>query len=140
MNLRKGFLAAATATAVTLSGVVAPVNAETAPAQPTKSAEQIAAEAELLKQQNERDRIALEKQKLEDQRARDAKAAKEKEDRENATTGEKIQRQFVEGSTDSNGNIDPKAVTAWIAVFTGVVGAIGTLITFLEKNFNIKFY
>jgi len=31
---------------------------------------------------------------------------------------------------------DPKEITAWISVFTAVIGALGTLFTFANKHFN----
>lgn len=31
---------------------------------------------------------------------------------------------------------DPKAITAWISVFTAVIGALGTLFTFANKHFD----
>lgn len=33
----------------------------------------------------------------------------------------------------------PTRIVSWIGVFTTALAAIGTLISFLEKNFNIKF-
>lgn len=141
MQIRKGLLAAATAATVSIAGISVPAFAEekaTAPTE-TKSAEQIAAEADLLKAKNEEERLKLEREKFEAEQAEKDRKEQEKKDRENATTGDKIKRQFTEGSTDSKGQVDPKAITAWIAVFTAILGAIGTAITFAQKNFNIKF-
>ncbi|MCQ4622262.1 hypothetical protein [Corynebacterium sp. CCUG 70398] len=49
--------------------------------------------------------------------------------------GEKIKA----GSSDKDGNWDPKKISAWIGVFTALLTAVGALITFLDKNFDIKF-
>ena len=43
------------------------------------------------------------------------------------------------GSSDKDGNWDPKKISAWIGVFTALLTAVGALITFLDKNFDIKF-
>lgn len=130
MNFRKGLLATATAVAVTATGVIAtPAYSEEKAEKPTTTSTTVTTTV-YAKSPEE---VAFEREKW-------LAEEKKREERENAPAGEKIKRQFVEGSTDSKGNLDPKAITAWIAVFTGVVGAIGTLITFLEKNFNIKFY
>lgn len=52
---------------------------------------------------------------------------------EEKTFGEKL----VENSSDDNGNLDPKQITAWIAVFTAVLSLIGNVLTFAQKNFNL---
>lgn len=44
-----------------------------------------------------------------------------------------------ENSSDKDGNWDPKKISAWISVFTALLTAVGALITFLDKNFDIKF-
>lgn len=41
-------------------------------------------------------------------------------------------------SSDKDGQLDPKAIVAWIAAFSAVLGLIGQVITFAQKNFNIK--
>lgn len=130
MKFRKGLLAAATATAVTATGVVAaPAFSEEKTEKP-QTTSTVVTTTVYAKSPEE---VAFEREKwLAEEKKKEALA--------NAKTGDKIKRQFVEGSTDSNGNLDPKAITAWIAVFTAALGAIGTLISFLEKNFNIKFY
>ncbi|SIS48199.1 hypothetical protein SAMN05444817_10723 [Corynebacterium appendicis CIP 107643] len=51
---------------------------------------------------------------------------------EEKTFGEKL----VENSSDDKGNLDPKQITAWIAVFTAVLSLIGNVLTFAQKNFN----
>lgn len=35
--------------------------------------------------------------------------------------------------------ISPTKIISWIGVFTTALAAVGTLLNFLEKNFNIKF-
>ena len=45
---------------------------------------------------------------------------------------------FKELSSDKDGNWDPKAITAWIAVFTAVLGLVANIITFAQKNFTQK--
>ena len=42
-----------------------------------------------------------------------------------------------ENSSDKDGNWDPKAITAWISVFTAILGLIGTVITFSQKHINL---
>lgn len=150
MTFRKGFIAAATAATVSLSGVVvAPAFAQETPAAPTKSAEQIKAEAEKAQAEAEKAKAEAEKAKADAEKARleAAKQAREEAEKKakeerlaNESSTEKAGRELREASSDSNGDWDPKAITAWIAVFTGIIGALGTFMAFLDKNFNIKFY
>lgn len=51
---------------------------------------------------------------------------------EEQSFGEKLKA----NSSDKDGNWDPKAITAWIGVITAVLGLVGTVITFAQKNFN----
>lgn len=37
---------------------------------------------------------------------------------------------------DEGSSSDPKDITAWISVFTAVIGALGTLFTFANKHFD----
>ncbi|MGO3078370.1 hypothetical protein [Corynebacterium casei] len=42
----------------------------------------------------------------------------------------------AEGDKEEGSSTDPKDITAWISVFTAVVGAVGTLFTFANKHFD----
>lgn len=37
---------------------------------------------------------------------------------------------------EEGSSADPKDITAWISVFTAVIGALGTLFTFANKHFD----
>ena len=54
---------------------------------------------------------------------------------EEPTFGEKLKA----NSSDKDGNWDPKLIISWIGVFTAVLSAIGTVLTFVQKNFDVKF-
>ncbi len=43
---------------------------------------------------------------------------------------------FVDGSSDDDGNIDPKAISSWIAVFTAIIGALSTAFVFSQRIAN----
>ncbi|WP_293769306.1 hypothetical protein [uncultured Corynebacterium sp.] len=64
----------------------------------------------------------------------------------NATTTEKTTERVTvtvstkpseEGSSISD--MEPKEIRDWIAVFTAVIGALGTLLAFLSKYFDMPF-
>lgn len=42
----------------------------------------------------------------------------------------------VNDKEDAGSSSDPKDITAWISVFTAVIGALGTLFTFANKHFD----
>ena len=54
---------------------------------------------------------------------------------EEPTFGEKLKK----NSSNDKGEWDPKLIISWIGVFTAVLSAIGTVITFAQKNLNLKF-
>lgn len=110
MKIRKGILAAATAAAVSVSGVVA------APA--------FAAET------TNGTTTTQGTGKNTDDNTDNGDNGKDKD--EELTFGEKLKA----NSSDKDGNWDPKAITAWIGVITAVLGLVGTVITFAQKNFN----
>lgn len=146
MQIRKGLLAAATAATVSIAGIAAPAIAQEQPA-PTKSAEQIKAEAEKAQAEAEKAKAEAEKAKAEAEKARleaekqakkDAEKKAEEERLANESSTEKAGREFKEMFT-TDGKADPKKITTWIGVFTAILGALGTVIAFVQKNFNIKF-
>lgn len=120
MKIRKSILAAATAATVSVSGVVA------APA--------FAAEAP------EKDKTVTAEGNNDDEGKKDE--GKKDEDKGNKDQGKKDKSfgaKIKENSSDSNGDWDPKAITAWISVFTAVLGLIGSVLTFAQKNFKLPF-
>lgn len=124
MKIRKGLLAAATATSVALTGVVAaPANADDKTPTPTvvnadgKSAAELNAEAELMRAAQKAARTERISKGLESEDFKERSSARTEQ-----------------AFTDDYGRPDPGKITAWIALFTTVLGAIGTLINFVNKN------
>lgn len=125
MKIRKGLLAAATATSVALTGVVAaPANAaDDKTPTPTvvnadgKSAAELNAEAELMRAAQKAARVERISKGLESDDFKERSSARTEQ-----------------AFTDDYGRPDPGKITAWIALFTTVLGAIGTLINFVNKN------
>lgn len=116
MKIRKSLLAAATAATVSFSGVVAaPAFAEENGNQPTPVADQNPGKEEPGKEENEGSSSNGEGPS---QTAKDM---------------------FYEQRKDGTWYISPSKITSWIAVFTAALGAIGTLLTFVQKNFDVKF-
>ena len=106
MKIRKGILAAATAAAVSVSGVVAaPAFADTTNGTATTQGTGKNNDDNTDNGKNNDDELSF---------------------------GEKLKA----NSSDKDGNWDPKAITAWIGVITAVLGLVGTVITFAQKNFN----
>lgn len=114
MKIRKSILAAATAATVSVSGVVA------APA--------FAAEGT---GSNNEGALSTEDNKDGEGDGQDNNDDETDQDDEKSF-GEKLK----ENSSDDKGNLDPTQITAWIAVFTAVLGLIGTVLTFVQKNFD----
>lgn len=110
MKIRKGLLAAATAATVSIAGMSAPAFAEEKEASSNVSLGSSSNKAEKGKGNGE---------------------TADGEEEEKQSFGEFIK----ENSSDKDGNWDPKQITAWIAVFTAIIGALGTVITFIDKNF-----
>ncbi|MCG7447184.1 hypothetical protein MHK11_02620 [Corynebacterium aurimucosum] len=54
-----------------------------------------------------------------------------------AATTTKTQDPAEEGSSIKD--MDPKEITAWISVFTAVIGALGTLFAFANKYLDLPF-
>ncbi|MCQ4618703.1 hypothetical protein KBX19_04010 [Corynebacterium sp. CCUG 71335] len=61
------------------------------------------------------------------------------EGNEEGSSFKKFGEDLKAGSSDKDGNWDPKKISAWIGVFTALLTAVGALIKFLDKNFDIKF-
>lgn len=120
MKIRKSILAAATAATVSVSGVVAApaFAAEPAPKDDTN----VTAEG---------------KDKPKDDKSEQPKDDEGKDDETDQDNGKKksFGEKLKENSSD-DGQWDPKAITAWIGVFTAVLGLIGSVFTFAQKNFN----
>lgn len=121
MKIRKSILAAATAATVSVSGVVAaPAFAADEPANDKiVTAEDNNNESEGKKDEGKKD---------EDKKDEDKKD-------EDKSFGAKLKA----NSSDDNGDWDPKAITAWISVFTAVLGLVGSVVTFAQKNFKLPF-
>ncbi|KAA8745030.1 hypothetical protein F4V54_01155 [Corynebacterium tuscaniense] len=116
MKIRKSLLAAATAAVVSVSGVVAaPAFAEETPTTTTTPAPNP---------------------------DKGSGNGSSKKDDETDKGQDKDKKSFLESfkelSSDKDGNWDPKAITAWIAVFTAVLGLLANVITFVQKNFTQK--
>lgn len=103
MKLRKGLLAAATAATVSFSGVVA------APA----FAEENATDTTKTSDQKDGDKPA--------------------EEQTSSDKAKKFGEDLKALSSDKDGNLDPKAIIAWIGVFTAIISALGSLFTFVDK-------
>ena len=112
MKIRKGLLAAATAATVSFSGVVA------APA----FADETNPKGETTNSQDQGNG---------DKNTEDNNDETDQDDEK--SFGEKLK----ENSSDDNGDWDPKAIAQWIAVFTAVLGLIGNVLTFAQKNLNL---
>lgn len=111
MKIRKGLLAAATAATVSVSGVVAaPAFAEetdttTTTANPTTTSTPAAPTT----------------------------TGTPTEEEGSSEGWDKFKEDFKAGSSDKEGNWDPKQIVAWIGVFTAIIGALGTVFSFVEK-------
>ena len=120
MKIRKSLLAAATAAVVSVSGVVA------APA---------FAEENAGTNQTGEDNKGGQDNKGSGQ----GSSSKDGEtDKDQDKDKKSFLESFKELSSDTDGNWDPKAITAWIAVFTAVLGLLANVITFVQKNFTQK--
>lgn len=111
MKIRKSILAAATAATVSVSGVVAA---------PAFAADEPANDKIVTAEDNNNE--------SEDKKDEDKKD-------EDKSFGAKLKA----NSSDDNGDWDPKAITAWISVFTAVLGLVGSVVTFAQKNFKLPF-
>mgnify|MGYP000695759612 CR=1 FL=1 len=118
-NFRTAAVAAATAATVSVSGVVAaPAFAADAPAKDENGTTE--------------DNNKNESEGNEDEGKDKEDEGKDKEDK---SFGAKLKA----NSSDDNGDWDPKAITAWISVFTAVLGLVGSVVTFAQKNFKLPF-
>lgn len=110
MKIRKSILAAATAATVSVSGVVAAPAFAADPA--PKDDTNVTAEGK-------------------------DKPKGEETDEDNTEQEKSFGQKLKDNSSDSDGQWDPKQITAWIAVFTAVLGLIGSVLTFAQKNFKL---
>ena len=120
MKIRKSLLAAATAPVVSVSGVVAAPAFAAEPTPPPPPAPAAPGKANKGRANGSSTNNGGETDKDQD---KDKKSFFES---------------FKELSSDKDGNWDPKAITAWIAVFTAVLGLVANIITFAQKNFTQK--
>ncbi|MGV0432975.1 hypothetical protein [Corynebacterium sp. 20_84] len=135
MKIRKSILAAATAATVSVSGVVAApaFAAEPAPKDETP----VTAEGTNADEGKDGDKA--------DQPKDDDKADQPKDDegKDNTDQDNGKKKSFGDklkaNSSDKDGDWDPKAITAWISVFTAVLGLVGSVLTFAQKNFKLPF-
>lgn len=112
MNFRKGILAAATAVAVATSGVAAAEAAETTPTTTSKSASTTTSTP--------------------------APAAKKTTSKSAPTVKKTPSKPTPKDQSSDEGSssvkdMSPAEIRDWIAVFTAVIGALGTLFAFLDK-------
>ncbi|MBP3948330.1 hypothetical protein [Corynebacterium sp. Marseille-P3884] len=144
MKIRKSILAAATAATVSVSGVVAApaFAAEPAPKDETP----VTAEGTNADQPKDDDKADQPKDDDKaDQPKDDDKADQPKDDegKDNTDQDNGKKKSFGDklkaNSSDKDGDWDPKAITAWISVFTAVLGLVGSVLTFAQKNFKLPF-
>lgn len=159
MQIRKGLLAAATAATVSISGIAAvPAFAADEKPAPTTTTKTEAPKEEPKKEtaapktetkpttdqaeENRKKELELKERELtlkeQEQERKNAQKAEEDRIRKEGTFQEKSSL-FAKDAFTKDGQPDPAKITAWIGVFTAILGAIGTLIAFVQKNFNIKF-
>lgn len=119
MKIRKGLLAAATAATVSFSGVVAA---------PAFAAEDGTKPAPVADQKPGKDKPGK------DEPGKDGGSSSNGEG-----PSQTAKDMFYEQRKDGTWYISPSKITSWIAVFTAALGAIGTLLTFVQKNFDVKF-
>lgn len=116
MKIRKGLLAAATAAAVSVSGVVA------APA--FAADENTGTDNTVTAPENKDENKDEKKPELTDKEKRKENSSKAARD------------MFYDYNKDTKEYyISPSKITAWIAVITAVLGLIGKVINFGQKNF-----
>ena len=132
MKIRKSILAAATAATVSVSGVVAA---------PAFAADEPAKDENVTAEDNNNG----EGKDGESEGNEDEGKGKEdeSEDNEDDNQDEGKKKSFGDklkaNSSDKDGDWDPKAITAWISVFTAVLGLVGSVVTFAQKNFKLPF-
>ena len=123
MKIRKSILAAATAATVSVSGVVAA---------PAFAADEPAKDENVTTEDNNKE-----------SEGKDEGKDKKDEGNEDENQDEGKKKSFGDklkaNSSDKDGDWDPKAITAWISVFTAVLGLIGSVVTFAQKNFKLPF-
>lgn len=116
MKIRKGLLAAATAATVSISGMTAPAFAQddTNAGAPSSTGSTVNGSSA------------------------GERANTEGENGEEQSSGKDIPG-FIKENSSEGGEWSPKKISAWIGVFTALLTAVGALIKFLDKNFDIKF-
>lgn len=126
MKIRKSILAAATAATVSVSGVVAApaFAAEPAPKDETP----VTAEGTNADEGKDGD-------KADQPKDDEGKDNTDQDNGKKKSFGDKLKA----NSSDKDGDWDPKAITAWISVFTAVLGLVGSVLTFAQKNFKLPF-
>ncbi|WP_296144284.1 hypothetical protein [uncultured Corynebacterium sp.] len=119
MKIRKSILAAATAATVSVSGVVAA---------PAFAADEPAKDENVTTEDNNNDA-----------EGKDGESEGDNEDEGKGNEDKSFGAKLKANSSDDNGDWDPKAITAWISVFTAVLGLVGSVLTFAQKNFKLPF-
>ena len=131
MKIRKGLLAAATAAAVSVSGVVA------APA--FAADENTGNDTNTTTPKNNEGNTTPGTGEGNEGENGDGNTdtgkggSSNKGDKEKSSASDTIKEMFY----NDKGKLDPKLITAWIAVFTAILGLIGNVITFAQKNFKL---
>ncbi|MDK8795419.1 hypothetical protein QP968_06790 [Corynebacterium sp. MSK041] len=120
MKIRKSLLAAATAAVVSVSGVVAaPAFAEeNAGTNQTAGTNQPGGDTP-----------------SKDENKGSGQGSSNKDESENENEKSSASDFMKELFYNEKGQLDPKLITAWIAVFTAILGLIANVITFAQKNF-----
>lgn len=142
MKLRKGLLAAATAATVSFSGIVAAPAFADQSTTGTESTETPATGTVKVEDKATEDTKQAEDTKTAEgaELAEPNKDSDKNEDADKRERSKVVMNLFFDKNEKTNEyQLSADKVKAWIGVFTAILGAITTLITFLDKNFGIKF-
>ena len=128
MKIRKSILAAATAATVSVSGVVAA---------PAFAADEPAKDENVTTEDNNNGSEGKDegKDKKDEGNEDEGNEDENQDEGKKKSFGDKLKA----NSSDKDGDWDPKAITAWISVFTAVLGLIGSVLTFAQKHFDLPF-
>lgn len=121
MKIRKSILAAATAATVSVSGVVAA---------PAFAADEPAKDETVTAKDNNNNN---------ESEGKDGESEGNEDENQDEGKKKSFGDKLKANSSDKDGDWDPKAITAWISVFTAVLGLVGSVVTFAQKNFKLPF-
>ncbi|MTD91424.1 MULTISPECIES: hypothetical protein [Corynebacterium] len=124
---RKALVAAATAATVSLSGVS------------VASAEDTAEDTAVVTNESADSETTTDNNKETDNSESTTDNNKETDNSESENDKEKEEESSSSSSNDSEGSsitdMKPSEIRDWIAVFTAIIGALGTVFAFYQKNF-----